>query len=163
MRENVRPLRLADDARADEPVQRVAGGSASARRWVPAAAAAVAFGAAFGLGTATKSSSSPQTATSLAPPVSIQAPRASVPALDREVQTPAPKARKPSSRPHTSPSAAPAPVVSAAPAAPAAPTTVAPTPHTGVTHSPTGVTHSPTGVVHSPGNGGTGGVVHGGN
>src|SRR5436305_14598019 len=126
VRENVRPLRLADDARADEPVPRVAGGSAGARRWLPAAAAAVAFGAAFGLGTATKSTSSPQTATSLAPPLSIQAPRASVPALDREVQTPALKARKPPPRPHTSPSAAPAPVVTVASAAPTAPTTVAP-------------------------------------
>ena len=70
---------------------------AHARAWpragLPIAAAAATFAAAFAIGMATKSSSSRQPATSLAPPVAIQAPSASVPALQPGVPTPALKPR----------------------------------------------------------------------
>ena len=130
---------------------------------LPAAAAVVAFLAALALGMTTKSSSSPQTATSLAPPVSIQAPQASVAALQRAVPTPALKQRTPPAKPH--------PAAASSTVAPAPSTTSAPPPSTGVTRTPTGgVIHSPTtGVVHSPSSGvvhnsgGGSGVVHGGN
>lgn len=126
---------------------------------LPAAAAVVAFVAALGLGTTTKSNSSPQAATSLAPPISIQAPQASVAALERALPTPALKPRTPPVKRQQTPTV------------PATSTPSAPPPSAGVTHSPpTGVTHNQTGgvvhnqsggVVHSSGGGS--GVVHGGN
>ncbi|HUA07327.1 MAG TPA: hypothetical protein VMB27_25730 [Solirubrobacteraceae bacterium] len=130
------------------------------RRLLPAAAAGVLFIGAFGLGMATKSSSSPQTATSLASPVSIQASQVTVPALQRDVPTPALKPRRtPVNRhpasPATTPTAiAPAvssPGLSSPPTAPPAPQT----PPSRVIHGQSG------GVVSSSGGGGS--VVHGGN
>lgn len=130
------------------------------RRLLPAAAAGLVFIGAFGLGMATKSSSSPQTATSLASPVSIQPPQVTVPALERDVPTPALKPRpKPVSRHPTSPSTTPTattPAVSSPgptlpPASPQAPQT----PPARVIHGQSG------GGVPSSGGGGS--VVHGGN
>ena len=131
-------------------------GNVRARNWarslLPAVAAAAVFGAAFAVGAATKSSPSPEAATSLAPPVSIQAPSASVPALSPNVPAPALKPR---------PARAPAPrkqtqtqTSSTAPVATPSPIVVPPPPPP----PPGGIVHNPGGVVHSPG----GGVVHGG-
>ena len=130
---------------------------------LPAAAAVVAFGAALAVGMTTKSSPTPQPATSLAAPVSVQAPRASVAALQRAVPTPALKPRPAPAKPKTTstPTTPVAPVQST-PSAPPPTTGVTHSPTTGVIHTPTtGVIHTPTtGVVHSPGGSG---VVHGGN
>jgi len=118
------------------------------------------FAAAFGVGMATKSSSSPQTATSLASPTAISAARASLPALEKAVSTPALKSRPaPPHKPKTTTAATPPatkPTVSTAPTVvrtssppPPPPTT----PTTGVVHNPGGGSTS---------NGGGSGVVHGG-
>jgi uncharacterized membrane protein YgcG len=150
------------------------------RLWLQAATAGAVFAAALGLGIATKSSSAPRSVPSLAPPVSIRAPRASVTVLRRDVATPG---LKPPPKPviRTPASPAPAPVVAApAPVAPIqstapASTGVSQTPSSGVTPSQppsSGVTPSQPssgsgGVVHSSGGGGStsgggAGVVHGG-
>jgi hypothetical protein len=136
-------------------------GEARARSWarglLPAAAAAAAFGAAFAFGSATKSSPSPQAATSLAPPVTVQAPNASVPALAPDIPTPTLKPRPaPAHKPQSSP----------APSTSSPPPSVLPTPPSTV-NGTGGVVHGTGGVVHSTGGGGTtssggGGVVHGG-
>jgi hypothetical protein len=115
-----------------------------------AVAAVLGFAAAFGVGMATKSSSSPQAATSLASPFAVQAPRASLPALEKAVPTPGLRARpapprKPQST-STATAVAPTPTVSTTP-------TVVHTPPPPPPTTPT------TGVVHNPGSG----VVHGGN
>lgn len=130
------------------------------RAGLPIAAAAATFAAAFAIGMATKSSSSRQPATSLAPPVAIQVPSASVPTLQPGVPTPA---LKPRPAPPHPPKTAPV----APPVAPASTAPVAPRPTTGVAQPPGGVIHRPSGVVHttsggSSSNGGAG-VVHGGN
>jgi hypothetical protein len=123
----------------------------------------VAFVAALAVGMTTKSSSSPQPATSLARPISIQAPQASVAALARAVPTPGLKPRTPPVKhqqapAHTGP-VAPSPSTASAPP-PSAPVIQSPPP--GVTHNTTGgVVHSPSGVVHSSGGGS--GVVRSGN
>jgi hypothetical protein len=136
------------------------------RAWIrgllPVTAAALAFALAFALGMTTKSSPTPQMATSLAPPVAIQAPRAAVPALDRVVPTPGLKARpKPAAHPKSSPAPGSASSV-----------TSASSPSTGVTQTPlppSVVNSPPSGVVHGSGGGGStssgggSGVVHGGN
>jgi hypothetical protein len=115
------------------------------------------FAGAFGIGTVAKSTSSPQTATSLASPVSIQASQVTVPALERAVPTPALKARRKTvSRHPASPSATTTPSTTAiapsvGPSSPPAPPPVTQSPPSRVIHGPTG------------GSSGGGTVVHGGN
>ena len=121
-----------------------------ARAWLPIVAAAATFAAAFGIGAVTKSSSSPQTATSLAPAVTIQAPSASVPALQPGVPTPGLTQRPAPPKPKPKP----APATSAVTPAPSVP--AAPPPSPGVIHN-----QPPPGIVHH-GSAGSG-VVHGGN
>ena len=127
-----------------------------------ALAAVIGFAAAFGVGMATKSSSSPQPATSLASPVAVPADRASLPALEKAMPTPAFKPRPaPPRRPKSTTTSAPATPL------PASPPTVARTPTVIHTPSPPPPPRTPTtGVVHNPGgstsNGGGSGVVHGG-
>ncbi|HSC05118.1 MAG TPA: hypothetical protein VLC49_17430 [Solirubrobacteraceae bacterium] len=126
-----------------------------------AVAAVLGFAAAFGVGMATKSSSSPQTATSLASPVAVPATRASLPALAKAVPTPALKPRPaPPRRPKTTTAAT-------APASTPTTPTVSTTPTVVRTPPPPPPPTTPTtGVVHNPGgatsNGGGSGVVHGG-
>jgi hypothetical protein len=123
---------------------------------LPIGAAVVAFGAAFTLGMSTKSSSGTPTGVSLAAPISIPAPQASVPALQRAVSVPSLKPRaRPVSRPRTSPGVSVAPAQSTSSAS----SGITNTPPSGVVH---GESNVPSGVVHSSGGGGSG-VVHGGN
>jgi hypothetical protein len=131
------------------------------RRLVPAAAAGVLFAGAFGVGMATKSSSSPQTATSLASPVPIHAPRISVPALERDAPIPAlrarprPVSRHPASRSATAINSTTPVAPSRGPSAPPASPPVIQSPPSRVIHGQSG------GVVQSSAGGGS--VVHGGN
>jgi hypothetical protein len=101
---------------------------------------------------ATKSSSSSQTATSLASPVAVPAAQASLPALDKAVPTPALKPRPaPPRRPKTTRPAATTP--------PASIPTVTSTPPVIHAPPPPPPPRTPTtGVVHTGGSG----VVHGG-
>ena len=133
------------------------------RRLLPAAAAGVLFVGAFGVGMATKSSSSPQAATSLASPVSIQAPQASVPAVQRDVPTPALKARQTPPKPHQKPSVSTTPAI----ATPAATTAIGPSspptaPHV-IQTPPAHIIHGHSGGIVQSSNGGGSNVVHGGN
>ncbi|MGN6869053.1 MAG: hypothetical protein ACTHMY_11700 [Solirubrobacteraceae bacterium] len=112
------------------------------------------FAAAFGVGMATKSSSSPQTATSLASPVAVPAARASLPALAKAVPTPALKPRP--APPHRS-------QTTTAASQPASTPTVSTTPTVVHTPPPPPPPTTPTtGVVHNPGGSTSNGVVHGG-
>jgi hypothetical protein len=126
-----------------------------------AVAAVLGFAASFGVGIATKSGSSPQAATSLASPVAVPAARASLPALEKAVPTPALKPRPaPPRRPKTTTTAAAAPLPASTPAVTSTPTVIHSPPPPPPPRTPT------TGVVHNPGgstsNGGGSGVVHSG-